>query len=236
MKKPHQSIRVSIKSRALTSRQRVTFADKAYQRLRRLILDNQLLSGYQITEQELARRLDMSRTPVREAMLQLASEGLVEVKPRHGMRVLPVSADDMRDIYQLLRGLESVAIMEVAARGVSKTEQGELENLLDEMETRLFRQELTAWADRDHQFHLFLVSLCANERLYSVVENALDQSNRIRKQTLESRRLLEVSNQDHRELVGAIVARDREQARKCIESHRQRNGSVLIELCSVLDK
>jgi DNA-binding GntR family transcriptional regulator len=59
-------------------------------------------AGFQATEQQVAAILDMSRTPTREALLRLKSEGLVEIRPGHGMRVLPISADDMRKIYQVL--------------------------------------------------------------------------------------------------------------------------------------
>ena len=59
-------------------------------------------AGFQATEQQVAAILDMSRTPTREALLRLKSEGLVEIRPGHGMRVLPISAADMRKIYQVL--------------------------------------------------------------------------------------------------------------------------------------
>ena len=65
--------------------------DAAYQAIRARILDNVWPPGYRALEQELAHALGMSRTPVREALIRLAKEGLVEVVPRHGMRVLPVS-------------------------------------------------------------------------------------------------------------------------------------------------
>ena len=70
----------------------------------------------------------MSRTPVREALVRLAREGLVEVRSRHGMCVLPVSADDMRDIYQVLTALESTAVELVARR---RPDAKELEPLVE---------------------------------------------------------------------------------------------------------
>src|SRR5688572_1587272 len=72
----------------------LTAAETAYQRLRALILDNRLPPGAQRLEAELALELGLSRTPVREAMLRLQQDGLVEVLPRHGMRVAPISAAD----------------------------------------------------------------------------------------------------------------------------------------------
>jgi DNA-binding GntR family transcriptional regulator len=72
-----------------------------------MVLDNALQAGAQLLEQEAAARLGMSRTPVREAMQRLARDGMVEIRPRHGMRVLPISPGDMAEIYDLLYGLES---------------------------------------------------------------------------------------------------------------------------------
>ena len=76
-----------------------SLVDAAYQGIRRRILDNVWAPGFQAMEQEVALELGMSRTPVREALIRLAKEGLVEVVPRRGMRVLPVSPTDMREIY-----------------------------------------------------------------------------------------------------------------------------------------
>ena len=74
---------------------RIPFAEQAYSELKRQILTNELPHGSQFLEQEIAEQLSMSRTPTREAMVRLANEGLVEVRPRHGMRVLPISPKDM---------------------------------------------------------------------------------------------------------------------------------------------
>ena len=73
-------------------------------------------SGEMFTEEQLASMLKMSRTPAREAMLRLAKDGLVEVRPRHGMRIKPVSVADIREIYEVLTGLESTAAALAAQR------------------------------------------------------------------------------------------------------------------------
>src|SRR4051812_30542921 len=81
----------------------------AYDTIKRQIMDNELGPGEQVLERDLALRLGVSRTPVHEALIRLESEGLVEVLPRHGMRVLPVSPEDMLQIYEILTSLESTA-------------------------------------------------------------------------------------------------------------------------------
>ena len=102
--------------------QKASQVDKAYGELKADILANRLPPGFQAPEPEFATRLGMSRTPVREALLRLQSDGLVELVPRRGARVLPISVDDMREIYQLLISLESDAAYELAARGLTDQE------------------------------------------------------------------------------------------------------------------
>jgi DNA-binding transcriptional MocR family regulator len=102
--------------------------DAAYKEMHRRILDNVWAPGHQALEQEIALQLGMSRTPVREALIRLANEGLVEVIPRRGMRVLPVSPTDMKEIYEILGALESAAAEMLAAR---KPSDAELEPLID---------------------------------------------------------------------------------------------------------
>src|SRR5664279_1680646 len=80
--------------------------EQAYRAIRQPIVDNVYPPGYRALELEFADDLKISRTPVREALQRLQAEGLVEIIPRHGARVLPVSPDDMREIYQVLIALE----------------------------------------------------------------------------------------------------------------------------------
>ena len=85
-------------TKSVRSERRLLNAERAHAEIKRRILNNELPAGHQILEQDLAELLDMSRTPVREAMVRLAEEGMVEIRPRHGLRVLPLSAADMQEI------------------------------------------------------------------------------------------------------------------------------------------
>ena len=96
--------------------QKASQVDKAYGELKADILANRLPPGFQAPEPEFATRLGMSRTPVREALLRLQSDGLVELVPRRGARVLPISVDDMREIYEILTVLEPEAAAGLALR------------------------------------------------------------------------------------------------------------------------
>jgi DNA-binding GntR family transcriptional regulator len=209
---------------------RRSHADRAYEALRRLVLDNVLPAGEQLLEQEAALKLGMSRTPVREAMQRLARDGMVEIRPRHGMRVLPISADDMAEIYDLLYGLESTAAEIVAERGISTAQLDALEKAVADMDVALAAGDLESWAAADERFHLLLVELTGNGRLIEAVATYWDQAHRVRVATLRLRPRPARSNEDHRALVEAVRARDSKRAREVHSEHRKRSGQMLVEL------
>ncbi len=201
---------------------RVSSAERAYRALKDLILSNELPAGSQLLEQEAALRLGMSRTPVREAMIRLEQDGVVEIRPRHGMRVLPVSAADMREIYDVLTSLEATAAEMVARKGVTAEE---LQGLSD---------NLDGWAAADHRFHELLVKLTGNQRLQQIVTQLSEQAHRARMLTLRLRPKPIGSNRDHAMLVDAIAAQDGEAARSIHHEHRAKAGDMLVSLLDSL--
>ncbi|NJN40327.1 MAG: GntR family transcriptional regulator [Gammaproteobacteria bacterium] len=90
--------------------------DAAYTQLKRQIMYNELPPDFRALEEELALRLGMSRTPIREALIRLEQEGFVELVPRRGMRVKPLTGRDIRDMTEVLACLESAAAEKLAAR------------------------------------------------------------------------------------------------------------------------
>lgn len=209
---------------------RQSYSDQAYTLLRRKILDNEISAGLQATEQEIAEALGMSRTPVREALVRLANEGLVEVRPRHGMRVLPVSGEDMREIYEILTGLETVAAESVARRGLTDAQSGSLEQAVADMDIALENGDLRAWAEADERFHMLLVDFCGNRRLRTLVGTYWDQAHRVRMITLRLRPKPTKSSADHAELLDALRRGDGEAASRIHREHREGSGKMLIEI------
>jgi DNA-binding GntR family transcriptional regulator len=208
---------------------------RAYDELKRRILDNELPPGTQALEQQAAEWLGMSRTPVREALIRLAQEGMVEVRPRHGMRVLPIAIADLREIYDLLAGLEATAVDIIARRGLLPQENAELDRLLAEMAEALAQDDRTPnyrerWAEGDARFHRRLVEMSGNQRLIVMVETIREQSHRARMATLHLRPKPTTSNDDHAAVVAALRRRDAEAAIKLIRAHRLRSARLLIDL------
>lgn len=207
-----------------------TAAADAYQRLRAMILDDALPPGTQRLEAELAVALGMSRTPVREAMIRLEQEGFVTITPRHGLRVLPISVTDMRDIYDVLTSLEPTAAELLARRRLPPAQLAPLHAACDAMAAALAAEDRRAWAAADEAFHRGLVELCGNTRLASMVMQVWDQSHRARMFTLNMRPLPEASTAEHRAIMKAIAAGDADGARETYRLHRRRGGAELIAL------
>ncbi len=204
--------------------------DAAYRAIRQRILDNLWAPGYQALEQSLALELGMSRTPVREACIRLANEGLVEVVPRHGIRVLPVAPSDMREIYEILTSLESTAAELVANTRPSALELAPLEKATRDMEKSLKRDDLDAWAEADERFHRQLMQLCGNAKLAAIVFNYWDRAHRARMVTLRLRPKPVNSTREHLEILGAIRRGDAAAAGALFRAHRERASKELTDL------
>ena len=212
------------------SRVAVPRATSAYHALRKLILNNDWSPGFQATEQEVADLLSMSRTPVREAMMRLQQECLVSVVPRHGLRVLPVSPEDMKGIYEILTSLEATAAGLAAERDLGPHDLAPLEAATAAMEETLAADDLASWAAADARFHEMLLDLCGNPKLKAIVLNFWDRAHRARMITLRLRPKPVASTREHAELVAAIRQRDRTAASALHQAHRERAGRELLDL------
>ena len=209
-----------------------TRSEQAYAALKRRVLDNEFPVGSFFLEQELADLLEMSRTPIREALVRLANEGFVEIRPRHGMRVLPISATDMREIYTILTALEAEVAAEVAARGLTAEEIATLREAVDDMEAALVDDDRKAWAVADERFHRCLCSFSGNQRLRAVILQFWEQSHRVRMLTLRLRPKPVQSTREHLDLVHAIEAREPEKARHIHRVHRETAADMLADILS----
>jgi DNA-binding GntR family transcriptional regulator len=208
----------------------LSLVDAAYVQIRRRILDIEWPPGHRALEQEVAQALGMSRTPVREALIRLKNEGLVEVIPRHGMRVLPVSPNDMREIYQILTALECMAAELLASRKPSDNDLKPLVDATKAMDQALKAEDLDAWAAADERFHAHLVDLAGNRQLQATVLNYWDRAHRARMFTLRLRPKPVNSTKEHMQMVERLLAGDAEGAARVTRAHRERANRELVTI------
>ena len=202
----------------------------AVTRLRSMIFSGTLGAGTDHLESELAARLGMSRTPVREALLRLESQGLVEVRPRKGARITPLSPSDMAEIYDLLTEIEGLAAVKAAERGVSAAELVRMSQAMDDMEDALARNDLEAWAVADDAFHRQLTKVSGSGRLMQIACMLADQVHRARRVTLHLRPTPTKSNDDHAQLLDAIRRGDAEMARSVHRNHRLSAKDLILNI------
>jgi DNA-binding GntR family transcriptional regulator len=207
----------------------------AYARIKTKILDSELDPGSQVLEQAIAEDLGISRTPVREALVRLQQEGLLEIVPRHGVRISILAPSDMREIYDILVSLEPTAIELLTRRRPGAQELSTLIEACERMERALSQEppDLKMWAAADEMFHTNLAMLCGNKRLTGMIMTVWEQAHRARMFTLTLRETPWRSTTEHRAVVDAILQGDPIHARQLYEAHRRRGGE---ELMSIIER
>lgn len=147
-----------------------TLKDLVVATLRKAILYGDLRPGQQLKQEQIARQLNISRMPVREALSQLESEGLIKSIPYRGCEVAEFTAADIKEIYQIRNLIEGFAT-ELATENMTVVDIEKLDNLMEEMERCLETKDIDAYALSDKEFHQTIFEKCGNRRLTQLIEN-----------------------------------------------------------------
>lgn len=194
-----------------------------YEQIRADILCCMLRPGSQLQERQLAERFQVSKSPVRDALLRLAEQDLIEVMPRRGYRVKRISLADARDLYEMRQILERECIQRL------------IDSASDETLARLdaFRagspgDELADWIDYNRAFHAFFAEHCGNARLARAAREVIDQFDRLTYTSVTSSPGVVLGDfvDQHCALIDAVQEREKRQAlaisREHIEDSRRR--------------
>ncbi len=196
-----------------------SLADEAADQIREQILSSRFQMGERLVEAQLARELEISRGPVREALAQLRAEGLVREEPRRGSFVVSLSEDDVRDIYDLRGALEVCAVRLMLERGVPSARR-DLERVLERMDQAAARDDRAALVRCDFELHETLCRLSGNARLHATF---VSQSALLRALfALEEREFFESLPEvveDHRLLLRELFSGDASRAQEACEEH-----------------
>ncbi|MFC4003867.1 GntR family transcriptional regulator [Prauserella oleivorans] len=211
-------------------------SDRAYRVIKDAIIRGTLAPRITVSEAQLARRLDMSRTPVHQAVARLAGDGWVSVAPRSGVQISDVDADDLSDVYETLLALEGSAAARLASRKPGPDELDEqLVDACIQCEDALRDEDLLLWAEKDNELHNLLLRGCGNRRLWHAATTVAEQAHRARLLTAKLRPWPTSSNEDHRRIVDAILDRDADEARKALEHHRRRGMATLLPILRAMN-
>jgi DNA-binding GntR family transcriptional regulator len=185
----------------------LSLVDKTYFWLKNQIITNAFPAGALIDDREIMLGLGVSRTPVRDAIRLLHSQGYLEVLPRKATRVAFLKIDDMRHVYQLITALEVQAVSLLAERKPGEAGVAPLRQAVADMRTA---KELSDWHAADERFHRALLELCGNPRIASVALESRDfvQRAHLVALRLRVRAVTKRSTEVHSKLVDLIAAGD----------------------------
>jgi DNA-binding GntR family transcriptional regulator len=190
--------------------------EQVAERLRARILAHTLPPGSWIDEQSLAAEFGISRTPLREALKVLASEGLVTMKLRRGAYVTEVSERDLTEVYHLLALLEADAAATVA-ESATTAELAELQALHEQLERTV--DDRDAFFRANEQFHLKLLRIADNHWTQQMVGDLRRVMKLNRHQSLFKQGRIEASLDEHRQIMQALQARDAAKVKRLMEQH-----------------
>jgi DNA-binding GntR family transcriptional regulator len=210
---------------ALRSIRRKNLREEAVEVLRAAILGGELEPGSIHSAVSLAEQLDVSPTPVREAMLELARSGLVEVLPNRGFRVTVVDDQDLDEICELRIMLE-VPAMELVIERASDSGLEQLEQPLSELEAAADRNDVPAFLLADRDFHMGLLGLAGNQRMVEIVAGLRDQTRIVGLRSLAAADALQASSAEHRPILEAVRARDVAEAERVMGIHLEHTRGV----------
>lgn len=196
--------------------QRQTAHEFVRETLRRSILTGELPGGMRLVQSELAEQLSVSTTPVREALRDLASDGLLDFDPHRGAIVHELSWEELREVHELRAVLEPLALRRANER-ISDEELDVLRSLADDMEAS---GDLAEWLDLNREFHLTIHAVAGSERLRDVLQELQDATTLYIGRAAETDpRLMATSNREHRELIAALQDRDGGRAAEVLGDH-----------------
>jgi DNA-binding GntR family transcriptional regulator len=200
-----------------------------YQRLRQGVLHGELAPGSIVSQVQLARRYNISRAPLREALRMLQSEGLVEAQPGRRSRIAVVTAADLDQVYAQRVVLEALAVR-LTVPGLGAGDLDALRALLGEMDEIAATRDFARWDVPHRSFHRCLIS-GAGERLRSTIGDLGDHAERYRRILLEQPRAWSAVALEHEGIVDAFTAGDAPEAARRLAAHYARTA---LTVCATL--
>lgn len=194
---------------------------RAYGRLKSMILSRKTRLQEHLVEATLANDVGLSRTPVREALRRLESEGLVEHKPGKGWRPTFLDKDDLREIFELKILLETEAAA-CAARLATPEICEELLTMSQRMLSTAGSNDPESWLELDRKFHMVLLQAANNKRLAQAVNNLNDQWWRVQVGVMAMTRRMADSAREHVGIASAIASHDAPRACQLTREHVMR--------------
>ena len=203
--------------------------DVVFNTLRQAILKGELKPGERLMEIQLANKLGVSRTPVREAIRKLELEGLVLMIPRKGAEVAEITRQDMEDVLEVRTALEELAVKD-ACDHITDAQLSELKKASNEFKKALLEgKDLVTCAEADMHFHDVILSATNNRRLIQMLNNLSEQMYRYRMEYLKDERTHKTLIEEHDAIRRALKKHDKVKAGAAIRVHIDNQKRSILE-------
>ena len=217
-----------LRRRTAPQRRPPSLTDRVYDLLRSDILSCVLEPGRDLSEAELADRFAVSKTPVREALAKLRSEGFVRTFPRRGYQVVPITLGDLDDLFAVRAILEAGAA-ELACRRIGKTELDALQRLAQIAYEREKKPSLKLFVQANRDFHTAIARASGSARLAALLERSLDELERFFFLGARLRDIGAETRDDHLAIVDILRGGDPAAAREIMLRHNEVTRRGLFE-------
>lgn len=202
----------------VTMNEYLPLRDVVFNTLRRAILRGELKPGERLMEIQLANKLGVSRTPIREAIRKLELEGLVLMIPRKGAEVAEITEKNLRDVLEVRCALEELAV-QLACDRIDREELGKLQAAADHFRDVLDSDDITLIAQADEAFHDVIFTATNNGRLIQLLNNLREQMYRYRLEYIKDADKRQVLMVEHEHILNALKGRNLSEAKLAAREH-----------------
>lgn len=192
--------------------------DVVFNTLRQAILRGELKPGERLMEIQLANKLGVSRTPIREAIRKLELEGLVLMIPRKGAEVAEITEKSLRDVLEVRRALEELAV-ELVCEKITEEQIQDLKDAAEEFKESLESGDITRIAEADVKFHDVIYMATDNQKLIQLLNNLREQMYRYRVEYLKRSDFHQQLIDEHEEIIETIETGQKERAVQVVCQH-----------------
>ena len=210
-----------------------TIAQKVYEKIKKMIVNQEILPGNPMVEADFAKKLNVSRTPVRVAIRYLQEDGLVELFSNKGAFVKSFSKNDIILSFEIIEALEGMAAYLVAekykSRNLVKSDLDNLEKLVIKMDEDLEIPNFNDWSECDRKFHNEIANLCGNHYIRDEHVKLKIQMNCVLWFITPIYVDKRASDKEHHMILEAILAKDPDKARQIAQNHRNRARKEIIK-------
>lgn len=201
------------KKRGATSKKQI-----AYQQIKNMIMNGEITKDSPLVERQLCDKLGISRTPIREALRELANDGLVELIDGKGVYVKRIEFRDMVEIFEMREALERMAVKLFVERA-DKEAVDVLKEYMDKQEEAYKDDEHAVFMEMDMKIHSHIAQEAQNKRLEVAINNIYDQIMQIAVSVRDDQKIRDMAISAHRKILKAVLDRDSEAAQKALVEH-----------------